>query len=339
MLKPVCRLVRGAALVAVMVAGISKTEAAKVLVLSSENFDQDRKIVQVLEASGHVVTLGSAFSNFNLTTDLRGFETVVMQVNYNYSKGDMPNHGQIYLRNFVNAGGGLVTMGWVRYVRYSWSYFEALDTILPMTKGGNGWRSDSSITYGQDTADAVLNAGLPASFTFAAQNITGTEELYALKPGVTRYYTSDNTANIGVVGWPRGNGEVLSFAAMGGLASLNDANFATLMGNAAAKVAGVPDDAQLYKGLDAFVAPVVKVAGKRKVVTSKARYRLRGSASGRFRVARVEVQIGRKSKTALGTNAWARNIPLKPGKTKCVVRAVDVSGFVSAPVTVMIKRR
>lgn len=332
-------MVRGAAAAAMMMAGFSTAEAAKVLVTSSQNYDQDNKIVQVLTDAGHQVTLGPSFSKFGLSTDLRNFETVVLQVNYNYNSPDMAARSQTYLANFVKAGGGLVTTGWVGYVQKSWSMLRGLSDLVPFEI--DNWRRISPVTFTADAADEVLNAGLPASFVTPADDVTGTEEIYIIKPYATRYYTStaDSKTVAGLVGWPRGNGEVLSFSVMAGINALGDANFAKLFSNAVQKVAGTPNPTELYIGLESAVAPVVKVAGKRKIVTSKGKVRLKGSATGTFRVQRVEVQMGRKSSSALGTTQWAKNVRVKKGKTKCQVRAIDVNGFVSSPVRVTIVRK
>jgi hypothetical protein len=333
-------LVRGAAAAAFLMAGLSAAEAAKVLVMSSENYDQDNKIVQVLKTAGHDVTLGSSFSKFGLSTDLRNFETVILQVNYNYLAPDMAARSQTYLSNFVKGGGGLVTTGWLGYVQYSWSKLKGLESLVPFHTRA-GFRTVSPVTFEADAADATLNDGVPATFTTPADNITGTEEIFILKGGAIRYYTStaNNEKIAGLAGWTRGKGEVLSFSVMAGIDALSDENFARLFSNAVQKVAGTPNAKELYVGLESVVAPVVKVAGKRKIVTSKGKVRLKGSATGTFRVQRVEVQVGRKSSSALGTSQWAKNVRVKKGKTKCIVRAVDVNGFVSSPVKVTIVRK
>lgn len=308
--------------------------------MSSENYDQDNRIVQVLTGAGHTVTLGPSFSKLGLSTDLRDFETVVLQVNYNYSAPDMAARSQTYLANFVKAGGGLVTTGWVGYIQYSWSRLLGLASLMPFETRAK-WRTISPVTFAADTADAVLNDGVPASFSSPVDSISGTEEIYVLKIGATRYYTSTANAETiaGVAGWTRGKGEVLTFSVMAGFNTLGNADFAKLFANAVEKVAGTPNPKELYVGLESAVAPVVKIAGKRKIVTTKGKARLKGSATGTFRVQRVEVQIGRKSSSANGTSSWNKNVRVKPGKTKCLVRAIDVNGFVSSPVRVTIVRK
>lgn len=316
----------------------SQLPAAKVLVLSSENYDQDQKIVQVLEAGGHSVTLGSSFSNLGLGVPLQEFNAVVFQINHNYNARDMSAPAQTYLRNFVQGGGGLITVGWLNYARY-YGKLALLEPILPTTPRYD-WDSRPSITYTADTADAVLNAGLPASFSFAATSIGGTEEVSVLKPGATRYYQTDNNDTlIGVGGWTSGSGEVLSFAAMAGVASLNDPNFARLLGNAATKVAGTVPTAKLYVGLGVYVAPKI-IVKRRSLTTTKRIYTLKGRVKGYFPIRRVEVKGAKGGfKPAKGRAGWSKTLALKKGVNRFTVRAIDKQNFVSSPVKVTIRAK
>src|SRR5215813_6073719 len=89
--------------------------AHNVLVLSTGLPALDARFQTVLEAHGHIVTIGRPFPEFS-GGDLRGKDVVLLLPNYNWLTGDMPLAGQTALVDFVTAGGGLLTSEWTVYM-------------------------------------------------------------------------------------------------------------------------------------------------------------------------------------------------------------------------------
>lgn len=223
------RLVPVIATVCSLVAATS-TQAGTVMVLSSANAPQDLKILTVLAAAGHTVTLGPTAQLFDSGVSLVGIQAVVLQMNYNGSSGDMQGSGQTHLLSFVNSGGGLMTTEWTLWDT-GWSgQFSTLEAAFPVVPT-TAWRGDTTVTYSILTPDPVLDAGVPSSFAFTADSIGGTETYFSPRVGATRFFDSDY--GDGVIGWQYGAGRVISFSTLVGITSLNDANYARLVGNAA----------------------------------------------------------------------------------------------------------
>ena len=216
-------------------------KSASVLVLSSGNAAEDTTIENVLESFGHSVDLGPQYVNYNGTTNLAGYESVILLTNYNWSTppGDMPAAGQTQLVNYVNSGGGLVTSEWLVWKTGAQNVFNTLETVIPVV-ATSAFRNAAQATYSEVTPDLTLNAGLPDSFTFSATNISGTETQFNPKPGATIFYDSDYpTAGSGLIGWDAGAGRVISFSTLIGQEDLANANYAQLLSNAVSWSAGV----------------------------------------------------------------------------------------------------
>src|SRR5262245_3855362 len=109
---------------------VASAGAANVYVMSSGDAALDGAVVSVLTSRGHTATVGVAFTAFDGTQNLSGFQTVYFQANANWSTGDMPVAGQQALMNWVNGGGRLVTCEWVAWLAAT-GRLQTLLTILP----------------------------------------------------------------------------------------------------------------------------------------------------------------------------------------------------------------
>jgi hypothetical protein len=217
-----------------MTAGVQPAYSASVLVLSSGNATEDTAIEYSLETFGHSVDLGPQYINYNGTTNLAGYQSVVLLTNYNWNALplDMPAAGQTQLLNYVSEGGGLVTSEWLVWKTGAQNVFNTLETAIPVV-GTPLYRSAAQVTYSKVTADPTLNTGMPDSFTFFATNILGTETQFDPKPGATIFYDSDYPgAGSGVIGWDFDAGRVISFSTLIAEEELVDANYAQLFSNA-----------------------------------------------------------------------------------------------------------
>jgi hypothetical protein len=87
--------------------------------------------------------------------------------------------------------------------------------------------------------------------------------------------------------------------------------------------------------------PSVKVNGRKKVASASAKFTIKGTASDPDGdLARVEVKLGKGGyKPASGLEKWAFKARLKPGRNTLLVRAVDETGQMSAPVQLVVTRR
>lgn len=205
--------------------------AANVYVLSTGDTDIDASVQATLDDFGHTVLMGVQASEFHSGAALEGYEAVLFLYNRNYANR-MPNDGQTALRDYVLNGGGLVTGEWLIYTNPS-----ILGEVLPATP--NGWNSASPITYSAAQPDQTLNAYLPASFQFVADNIGGTETRLQPKTGATVFYQSDNLG-VGAVGWDQSAGRVISLSTLIGTAELADPNYTQLLSNALSWAAKQP---------------------------------------------------------------------------------------------------
>jgi hypothetical protein len=206
--------------------------AAVVLATSTGDATLDQKVQATLQAYGHTVDTGPHFTQFDGTVDLSGYDAVLLLVNENYATGDMPASGQQALLNFVTAGGGLVTGEWLVWEIADYGWFATLADavpVVPTTTFAYGAR----MSYKVQTPDAILNAGLPSKFGFAADNISGTETFFQPRAGATVFYISRGSTNgDGVIGWDYGRGSVLSFSTVIGTKELSNADYSRLLSNA-----------------------------------------------------------------------------------------------------------
>jgi len=112
---------------------------------------------------------------------------------------------------------------------------------------------------------------------------------------------------------------------------------ATYVGGYAVNSATGESEAILWK-LDH--APTVRISGKKKITTTKAKLAIKGTAADiDDNLAKVEVQVGKaKYKMAKGTTTWKFTAHLKPGKNKILARAVDTTGLTSASAKIIVIR-
>jgi hypothetical protein len=207
-----------------------------VLVLASGNGNFDPQLIAALEGAGHVVTLGPPFHELDADDVIGGCDVVYLQANYNWAFGDMPVEGQQKLLDFLALGGGVVTCEWLMWKVGDPMQLQVLEPVLPSTSDGT-YAETLMTTYTQVTPDAVLNEGVREKFTFANQNIGGSETYLTPKAGATVFYASDQVG-IGVVGWDVGAGRVISFSSVAGALSVQNEDFARLLANAMTWAAG-----------------------------------------------------------------------------------------------------
>jgi autotransporter-associated beta strand protein len=82
--------------------------------------------------------------------------------------------------------------------------------------------------------------------------------------------------------------------------------------------------------------PALKIVGKPRIATEKAKVVLRGTTSGT--VTSVTVKIGRKTFTARGGSVWRANVPLKPGRNVVKIIALGLDGATSTKRVIIIRR-
>jgi PEP-CTERM motif len=214
-------------LLALLLPGSLAAQAVLLLSTGDNKLDLDTKAVLV--AGGATVTIGSPYTSFT-GTELTGIDVVLLFPNNNWNSGDMLMAEQTELANFVSGGGGLITAEWTNW-KVGAGYFDNLEPILPVV-ATTQYTGGSAITYTSVTSDGTLNAGLPAGFSFTADNFAGVESFFTAKSGATVYYSSTGgAAGAGLVGWNHGSGRVLQFSTTAGTNSLADPNFSRLLQN------------------------------------------------------------------------------------------------------------
>lgn len=231
--------------------------AAHVYVFSSGNTQADEAVMAALTAAGHTPMLGVQYTGFDGSINLAGFQTVYLQANANWSvAAGMPTTGQQQLVSWVHGGGRLVTSEWVTYFAAPGSKFEVLGPILPLTQAFT-FGSLATDTYTQATPDAVIDAGMPASFAVALDNYGGTESYLQPKTGATVYYSMTNfSPGCALAGWAQGSGSVFSFSSTCGPDQVTDVHFERLLGN----VMNATGRAVCYANCDgSTIAPILNV--------------------------------------------------------------------------------
>lgn len=201
----------------------------QVLLFSSTDDALDKQIQAALEANGHSVTIGPHFAQFDGSLDLSGYDALYLQANLNWG-GDMPAAGQRQLINWVNCGGGLVTVEWTTW-KIGTGGFQLIDAIFPVVRTNRYVSDTSEETYVKATDEPTLKAGLPDSFSFPRTSYGGTESYLDPRPGAVVYYESKQLS-AGLLGWDYNLGRVASFSTTAGTADYGSADFARLVANA-----------------------------------------------------------------------------------------------------------
>jgi hypothetical protein len=159
----------------------------------------------LLTNAGYNVTMVSDDAVYNGTNpSLDGFAAVVLTDGTDYGD-DMPAAGQTAIANYVNNGGGLVTLEWIGYEIENGRY-STLAPLIPFirTSGSSGTE-----TYSISSTHPVTE-GLSGSFTLS----TGTSIGVVAGTGCLGVVTG-SVAGAAVVVAERGEGKVVSFASSG----------------------------------------------------------------------------------------------------------------------------
>ncbi len=237
-------LMLAAALACVLWLVPSEVSDEKILLLGSGDTTNESMIQTVLQAQGDSVTIGPSFNAFT-GAGLSGYNVVMLMPNgglnsnNSFLAGDMPTSGQQALLNFVNAGGGLVTSEYLMEMHVAQNDFQTLYPAIPVTPSSIS-TANTSITFGALTSNAVINAGLPSSFTFPAASGSTTEAYYVPKQGATAFFSTNQWTSTfggygtayGVIGWNYGSGRVISFSTALDSTSLANLNVDQLVNNA-----------------------------------------------------------------------------------------------------------
>ncbi len=243
---------RGTSAVIALAAFAALAPGANVLVLTTSDLTIDSQWVASLMASGHTVTIGQAWGEFDGSDPLAGIDVVVLTGSFNWNSwSDMPSAGQTALVDYVANGGGLITTEWTMWRGGdAVSSFAILEPVLPSEPTGYVFRTVSPVTYTIALADPVMNAGLPSSITFDPDSFSGTESLLVPKPGAIGFFSSDfvsgSVQGYGVVGWDYFAGRSVNISTCVGTLQLAHSDFSQLLSNAvewaAGGVAGCPAD-------------------------------------------------------------------------------------------------
>jgi len=217
--------------------------ASKILLISGTDQNNEAAIQAVLQSQGNSVTIGPTFSNFT-GAGLAGYNAVLLMPNGNYwAQPDMPSSGQQALINFVNNGGGLVAGEPVLSMTAYPGDFKTLLQALPAW-WGSAQTANSPITFGTLTSNPVINAQLPAAFSFTATGYY-TETYILPRPNATAFFSTNQWtsgppssfegnlgAGAGAAGWNFGAGRVLSLSTFSDNVELGDPNYDRLLTNA-----------------------------------------------------------------------------------------------------------
>jgi hypothetical protein len=215
---------------AALAGACGSAQGAHVYVMSSGQTTLDNAVSGALTSLGHTVTIGVAFTGFDGTQSLAGYDTVYFQANYNWQSGDMPLAGQQALVNWVNGGGRLVTSEWVVW-KAGTSQLQTLEPILAGVST-SAYDSAATQTLGRQASDAAVDAGVPSSFTVALTSVSGTRTFMAAQTLATVYFADAGQAGVAALaGWRVGSGSVFSFNTVCADAQIADSNFSRLLSN------------------------------------------------------------------------------------------------------------
>jgi hypothetical protein len=217
----------GLVALALLSGGLRPVKADSVLLLSTGVSAEDNAVVNLLEADGHTVTIGPYYGTYS-GSNLSGYSAVILLQNNNGDGENIPVAGQTALVSYVNGGGGLLTGEWTDWNIAALGWNQTLKAVIPVIPTSS-FDYNSPITYSVATPNAVLNSGLPSSFTFNADDVGGTETYFQPRTGATVYYGS--SYGDGVIGWNYGSGRVLSLSTLAGQTELANPNYGRLFSN------------------------------------------------------------------------------------------------------------
>lgn len=204
------------------------TNAASVYVLRGDNEASDTAVIEALQEAGFAVTSGVTTPAWDGTqANLQAYDVVVILYNQNWSSS-LNVEGMRAINRYLRSGGGLVTGEW-----FIWRGSSELTEFLPARNCG--WNSGTTTTYSRATPDPLINAGLPASFSFDLGNFSGRESCFEAMPNATVFYSSSNGGGRadapGLVGWTLQLGRVASFSTLLSATELADNNYRRLFTN------------------------------------------------------------------------------------------------------------
>ncbi|MGH8046631.1 MAG: hypothetical protein ACREKL_05260 [Chthoniobacterales bacterium] len=185
-----------------------------------------------------------------------------------------------------------------------------------------------------DSATVVLTpaGGTPVTLVEVSRKDLQADDSVALLDGAAYL----DTQTIGQDGWLTSTTDISAFAGKTVTLSItvgNGGDAAFLVDSKLAidnlRITDVPDT----------LPPVLKISGKDAVSTTKPAYVIRGTASDKNGIARVEVKVGKAGfKPATGTTNWKFTAKLKFGKNIVQIRSIDGAGNVSKTSTIAITR-
>lgn len=201
--------------------------ALKVLFLYANAPATNDLVVSTLNAAGHTVTKPSQYY-WELTSipNLQTYDVVYFSPNANWTS--LNASVEAALVSFVEGGGGLVLSEWAVWGAWGAGYYPILRKTYPLNY--TGYDNRSSVTFTQNIADPIMNAGLPASFTAPSDSFSGTFTTATPKGFGRALYKADAT-NSTVVGGYYGAGKVVNFLSCVGTSQLGDTNFKKLFQN------------------------------------------------------------------------------------------------------------
>jgi hypothetical protein len=227
------------------------------------------------------------------------------------------------------------------------------DRIRMMNFFRNYELNPNTITFQQQTN----LTGFPAlsGSAFTTTSFGGASSIYFLEQADDGLYTSANISvgtysSVGPTGvsfsLPAGldisGGLTLMAANVGGTTQLYSLNRSTGAATLIGAIMGNPTVRALTIRPATFppVAAVkIKVNGKKRITTSKAALRIKGTASCDVGIDRVEYKVNKRNfRKADGTTKWKFKAKLKPGKNVVTVRAVGNNDVKSKAVKVRITR-
>ncbi|MFN3649531.1 MAG: hypothetical protein ACK47B_08095 [Armatimonadota bacterium] len=212
--------------------------ALTVYVLRSGSAEQDGAVEAALQEAGYSVTMGVPTPVWDGTSaDLTAFDVVVLLNSYNWISTEMPSAGQRALMSYVAGGGGLITAEWLMWNVYRSGAASGLAPALPATTSSYV-AAVEPITYTRAAADPVLDEGVADSFTFAPNDVFGSESTLKPKQGATVFYQSGGASGAGVLGWDYREGRVLSFSTFISQAELAHPDYRRLFRNGVRWAAG-----------------------------------------------------------------------------------------------------
>ncbi len=138
------------------------TVRTRVLIL--EDGGTENSVETILDNAGYTVTMGGPYDEYD-GTDFSAFDLVLLLNGYYY--GDTLQAGvQQGLKDFVSAGGVLMTTEWLTYEGTGVDYWDTLMGILPLTYNDDYCDAGAGVcpeTYTK-MVDHPITEGLPASF-------------------------------------------------------------------------------------------------------------------------------------------------------------------------------